>query len=492
MVDDTILPRSDPEAEGVSSRAIHRFLDMAEQKGLELHDIIILRHGRVIAEGSWHPYENAQPHAVYSVTKSFTSLAVGLLINEGLLSLDDLVISFFPEHMTPEIRDNMKNLQIRHLLTMSTGHLADTCRFSMEYQFMSDRPAIWLGIEPSCNWIGGFFRQPVSKEPGTWYVYNSGASQMLAEIVKIVTGQTLADFLQPRLFDPLGISKPVWEASPAGVSIGGYGLSLKIEDLARVGQLCLQRGLWQGQQLVPDHWIDESSSCQISTADSGLTIPDYLNGYGYQFWRSQSGGYRMDGAFGQYCLIQPEQDAVIALFGLLTGTETQDLLDLVWNELLPAMSDGQMVKDPAGCGKLRSRMASLQLVKPSGEDDDDFRGTRCSLMDPNEDGVRSVQWSWSDDRLEMVWEDGSGRYHLPCGKNSWITSRHPVTGEKTAAMAHGLEKDVFAVETCRLNTPYHDKLLCQVSDGRINMTYQHRGFVPKDRTLSGTASFGAS
>lgn len=338
------LPRSAPEAQGVSSAAILAFVDTAEADIDALHSFMLLRHGHVLAEGWWTPYSAESPHSLFSLSKSFTSTAIGLAIAEGKLTLDDEVLKFFPDKVPPEPGGNLKAMRVSDLLRMSTGH-----------QTEPQRP-------PGQNWTEAFLAHPVPFKPGTHFLYNTSATYMLSAILQEATDTTLLEYLRPRLFDPLGIAKPAWEASPQGVTAGGYGLSIRTEDIARFGQLYLQKGKWEGRQLVPEAWIAAATSRQ--TANGSNPSSDWDQGYGYQFWRCRNGAYRGDGAFGQYCIVLPEQDAVVAITAGVR--DMQAVLNLVWDKLLPAMKPSPLEADHAAAERLQRRLKSLSLRPMEG------------------------------------------------------------------------------------------------------------------------------
>src|SRR5437588_8491490 len=240
------LPRSIPEAQGVSSSALLAFVEAADQKVESMNSFMLVRHGNVVAEGWWSPYEAESPHSLYSLSKSFTSTAVGLAIAEGKLSLDDEVLKFFPDDAPTEPSNNLKAMRVRDLLRMSTGQQTEPAR-------TRDRP-----------WTKSFLAHPVPFKPGTHFLYNTSGTYMLSAIVQKVMGQTVLDYLRPRLFEPLGIEHPTWETSPQGISTGGYGLSIRTQDIARFGQLYLQKGKWQGKQLVPEAWVEMAAGRQTA------------------------------------------------------------------------------------------------------------------------------------------------------------------------------------------------------------------------------------
>ncbi|TFD03227.1 class A beta-lactamase-related serine hydrolase [Cryobacterium sinapicolor] len=343
----TPLPRSTPEAEGISSTAILDFVAGAELLLESLHSLMVVRHGRVIAEGWWYPFAAQHPHLMFSVSKSFTSTAVGLAIREGLLTLDGLVVDLLPEDLPAQIDPHLAVLNVRHLLTMTTGHPTDTVSLADD--------------SPGDNWARTILAQPLEFTPGTHYVYNSGASYLLSAILQRLTGERLLDYLTPRLFEPLGIVGATWESCPRGIDAGGWGLALTTEQLATFGQLLLQRGEWNGTQLVPAEWIDEATSAQVDTSGTDHDV-DGRQGYGYQFWLNQPTGYRAEGAFGQFCLVLPETDAVILLTSALPTA--QRALDLVWEHLLPAFSDQPLPETQSGLG---GTLTSLAMPTVTGD-----------------------------------------------------------------------------------------------------------------------------
>jgi CubicO group peptidase (beta-lactamase class C family) len=326
----TTLPRSRPEAEGVPSGAVAELIGRLDELRYP-HAAMLLRHGRVIAETVWEPYELGRPHSLFSISKSFTSMAVGYAVEEGLLTIDDHVVDLLPDDLPAEVSPNLAAMRVRHLLTMTTGHDVE--------------PMEWDRDPATFGWAESALAAPIAHEPGTHWLYNTPASYLLSAIVQRLTGQRLTDYLRPRLFDPLGFVDPVWEQSPQGIDAGGFGLSIRLEELAAFGQLLLQRGEWDGQQVVPASWIDEATTVQVQNTSEN---PDWASGYGYQFWRCRHGAYRGDGAFGQFVVVMPEQDAVFAMnSGLM---DMQPVLDILW-ELLPAFdTSGTSASVPSSLG----------------------------------------------------------------------------------------------------------------------------------------------
>ena len=337
----TPLPRSSPEAQGISSAAIRAYVEAADKEINTLHSFMLVRHGQVIAEGWWQPEAADQPHVLWSLSKSFTSTAVGLAIEDGKLSLEAPVLKFFPAEASAAPSENLQAMRVRDLLTMSGGH--DT------------EPKFKIEGGPS---VKNFLAHPVTHKPGTYFRYNTPGSYTLSAIVTKATGQTVLDYLKPRLFEPLGIDHPGWGATAEGYSFGGYGLYLRTEDIAKFGQLYLQKGKWQGRQLIPEKWIEAATSKQVDNdkAASGKN-PDWRQGYGYQFWRCQHNAYRGDGRDGQICLVMPEQDAVIAITAQTSQMQTE--LDLVWDKLLPAFHPDPLAANAAEQEMLKQKLANL-------------------------------------------------------------------------------------------------------------------------------------
>jgi len=326
------LPRSDPEKEKVSKDAIAAYLQAVKENEQDLHSLMIVRNGKVVAEEYFGEHAANKNHALYSVSKTFTSTAIGFAVQEGLLTVNDQVIAFFPDKLPNEISENLKKLEIRHLLTMTVGHDVDPTRALREKR--------------EEDWVEAFLAFPVDHQPGTQYVYNSLATYMLSAILHKVTGERLLDYLQPRLLRPLGIVGATWEQSPLGIDVGGWGLEVKTEDMAKLGQFYLQKGQWNGKQLLPREWIEEASAAQVPSLPAGqkkedLKIEakdsDWLQGYGYQLWRSRHYSFRADGANGQFILILPEKNTVIVTTANIQNMQAE--LNLIWEHLLSGLMD---------------------------------------------------------------------------------------------------------------------------------------------------------
>ena len=358
------LARSTPEAQGLSAAALDAFVAALDASTPEIQTVMLLRHGHVVLEEAWSPYRLTDPHLLFSVSKSFTSTGVGLAIDAGLLSLDDQVISFFePDELPATISDNLAAMKVRHLLTMTTGHSQDTVEALSRDRRMIK---VFLGLD-------------VDHEPGTVFVYDTGATYMLSAILQRLTGERLLDYLRPRLFEPLGATEASWQVSTEGITVGGWGLSINTESLACFGQLVLQRGVWEGKQLVPAEWYEAATSKQVP--NDNQDNPDWKQGYGFQFWRGRHDTYRGDGAFGQFCLVFPAYDAVLIV---TSATEDmQAILNTVWDHLLPAL-EGKEVTPVA-------RPSRLELAPPTGAAPAGGNGQTYRFADDNATGLTAVR-----------------------------------------------------------------------------------------------------
>lgn len=399
------LQRTTPEAVGISPRAILAFVDEAEATLDELHSFMLLRHGKVAAEGWWKPYAPHLPHMLFSLSKSFTSTAIGLAIAEGHLSIDDPVLKFFPEEAPPSPSENLKAMRLRQLLSMSTGHQEDTTGRMVSAE--------------DGNWVRAFLSLPVEHKPGTHFVYNSGATYMLSAVIQKVTGTTLLEYLKPRLFEPLGIENPTWETCPHGIHVGGWGLSIRTEDIARFGQLLLQKGLWEGKQIVPEAWVEEATSRQVSNGSNPES--DWEQGYGYQFWRCRHGAYRGDGAFGQFCLVMPSQDAVLAITAGVG--DMQAVLNLVWKHLYGAMQPASLPEDPSVHQTLTQRLISLARPLPTGITPPALSSSvtgRRYLFPENEMKLNAATFEFTDHGTTLTLEMAGNTQQVLCGAGEWV------------------------------------------------------------------------
>jgi CubicO group peptidase (beta-lactamase class C family) len=453
--DPAALPRSAPEAQGVSSAKVLAFVAQADRSVKHLHSVMVLRHGQVVAEGWWAPYDAATKHELYSLSKSFTSTAVGLAIAEGKLTLDDVVAKKFPQDAPAAPSRNLQALRLRDLLCMSTGHQSEANLNGSK--------------EP---WTKTFLAQPVPHKPGTHFMYNTLATYMQSALVQQATGQTVLEYLGPRLFAPLGIEGATWGTSPQGVSLGGYGLNLKTEDIAKFGQLLLQKGEWRGRQVLPAAWIAQATARQ--TANGSSPTSDWDQGYGFQFWRCRHNAFRGDGAFGQYCLVLPEQDAVVAITAGVG--DMQGVLNLVWDQLLPAFAPTALPEAPADAARLRAKLAGLALPTPQPavgfKPPAELSGKRFRFP---ANGLQLEELALGIDGNEttlIVKSAGRPETRLPCGAGTWKAGRIAFGGfpESPAAAAGAWTGErQFSAALCYRETPFVGMLTMKFEPGQMTL-----------------------
>ena len=403
----TALPRSTPEAQGIPSVAIQNFLAAAEKSGQEFHGFMVVRHGHVVSEGWWSPFAKELKHTLYSLSKSFTSTAVGMCVADGKLTVEDSVLSFFPEYAPAEVSDNLAAMKVKHLLTMNTGH---------DVGAMGAMQATEDG-----QWTKAFLAQPVVHQPGTHFLYNTGATYFLSAIVQKLTGKTVYDFLSERLFIPLKIENADWEISPEGVTVAGYGLRIRTEDIAKLGQLYLQKGMWNGEQLIPAEWVEDATKKQTTSQENDS---DWGQGYGYQFWRCrpEPGFYRGDGAFGQYCIVIPQYDTVIAINS--ESPDMQATMNVVWETILPALKNEDELPADEAAQKLLlediKNLAIAPLASSKGASAPQISGKEY-LLEKNERGAESISFLIENNTCNVSLNGDGKSQVITCGMGNWIT-----------------------------------------------------------------------
>ncbi|ACB73321.1 serine hydrolase domain-containing protein [Opitutus terrae] len=458
----TSLPRSTPAAEGVSAAAVAKFVEEADAKVDTIHSFMLVRHGKVVAEGWWTPYAANEPHVLYSLSKSFTSTAVGLAVAEGKLSVTDPVLKFFPEDAPAAPSENLKAMRLRDLLTMSTGH---------HNEDISDFP-----FYAQENLVKRFLSLPVAHKPGTFFVYNTPATFMQSAIVQKVTGQSVLEYLKPRLFEPLGIENPVWEATAVGgISMGGFGLNLHTEDIAKFGQLYLQKGKWNGKQLIPEAWIAEATARQMSNGSN--PDGDWDQGYGYQFWRCRHGFYRGDGAFGQFCIVMPQYDAVVAI---TSGTRDMGLvMNLVWDHIVPGLKDSALPADAAAEQSLKERLAHLSIATTKGAASSPLAASiagRRFVFPANGAGIEAIQFepAGADGTQPVtVWAGGEERQlvvaHGRWNKGVMGDGGNQPGSELVAASGAWTADDTYTTQIVRYRTPLITTYRCRFAGDQVFM-----------------------
>lgn len=455
-----------PESQGVSSEAILDWIDACENTfdggtNGALHGFVIVRHGKVIAEGSWKPFDTLnEEHMLYSHSKSFTSSAIGFLVDEGKLDLDERVVDIFTNERPAVVSKNLAQLRVRDLLTMNVGkrdHL----------------------LHGDGSWVANFLSQEFSQEPGTCFKYDSDATYMLAAIAEKRTDMPMLSYLMWKMFDKIGIKEAWTTHSPQGIACGGWGMSMTTREMARFGQLYLQKGVWNGEQILSSEWVALATARQ--TWCNGITIQsqtigsgsDWNQGYGFQFWRCRHGAYRADGAAGQLTVVMPEQDAVVSIHAGLGDMQKE--LDLVWKHLLPAMKDAPLPEDAAAQAKLTERLENLELKPVECQikvDDTALPFGKTFEFKDNPRGFKSV-WLGFGTRgpfpvLHLTMQTRAGEQWVTVGLGRWEKNSMRIDvedycevlgayiGELTTAASGGMQKDgTIRIRIYLTGTPGH-------------------------------------
>ena len=350
------FPRTTPDAVGIPSASIEWLLDRLEEGWTEPHGLMIMRHGKVCAEGWWAPYATGIRHGLQSHTKTYAATAVGIAYTEGLLKLTDRIVDIFPDEIPENPSENLKKLTVRDVLCMGCG--------------MDTMP------RPSKDWIREFLATPVNHVPGTTFMYNSTGSTFLGAIVRKLTGLGLHDYLKPRLFDKIGIDAENlrWITMPDGMEVGGGGLFATTEDNLRLMKLYADGGVWEGERILAEDYVKLATSKQNDSATERAVNPpaeDNFVGYGFQIWMCRPKGvYRADGAMGQFTIVFPERDMLLAITenasGSTGGAMPQKALDTIWKwmDALPGPETEILPEDPEASAHLARRMQMLALPAP--------------------------------------------------------------------------------------------------------------------------------
>ena len=447
------LPDSTPSAQGVDASGVLAFLDAVDAaEAIEPHSLMVLRHGRVVAAGWWAPYTPDRLHLLYSLSKSFTSTAAGFAVAEGLIGLDDPVISYFPEFDADITDPRSRAMRVRHVASMASGHEAET----LDRARALDRDDL----------VRGFLLLPPDRDPGTVFAYNQPATYTLAAILQRVTGQSLTAYLRPRLLDPLGFGEVAWLTDRRGRELGFSGLHGTTDAIARLGLLHLREGDWDGRRLLPREWVAEATREHIPTAGavSDTDRQDWDRGYGFQFWRSRH-GYRGDGAYGQFCLVLPEHDAVIATTA--ATPDMQGLLNLVWEHLLPAFRPAPLAGRQDADAALADRLTRLALPPTPGKPapPDRPRAWSGAAFTPY-DGVCAEQPSLTGVTVtadEGGWTvtlaEGDDRLAPRLGFGGWTVTEEPVPVAASGGWSDG---DALAMDLAFLETPHRLRVTCSL------------------------------
>ena len=414
------LERVTPESVGISSESLIRFYEEMRQNKLPLHNIILMRHGKVVMQGSWYPYTKDMNHMIYSTSKTVCALAVGFCIQEGRFSMDDHLVDFFPELITGPIHEFNRMRTVRHLLTMTGGETGDASSIDRSYP----------------NWLKTYLNTPPRCKPGTLYGYDNSATHALAAIVQKVSGQMLIDYLRPRLFDPLGITDTVYWEEQMGINTASRGFHCTIEDLAKIGQFVLQRGQWEGKQLLDPDWLDEATAKQVEVTHF-TSRTDGNPGYGYQFWRYRDDTIGTKGNGGQNFIVHPKYDMVWAFTANMEDSygRHSGFMHMAWPLLFGNISDEPLPENPEAYERLRQIERELEMAPPFS------MGCRSSMEDvldghtyvvvKNSAQIHDITFHKTEKGMKLVFTLGldSHKWEVDLGYDEWIYQPVPVTND---------------------------------------------------------------
>lgn len=380
-------------APGVNAAAVNAFFAESLKKDNEIHAMSILIKGEKKLAFAAEPYSLYDKREIYSLSKSFTSAAVGAAWDEGLIDLDERLVDVFPDKLPEKVSENLSKMTVRHCLTMTTGHLA--CVMS-KMVFSADPAKEFLACE-------------VEKEPGTYFVYNTGASCMLGLILERKTGRKLFDFAYEKILSPLGISDAAWSKCAANVNEGGIGLHISCRDIEKFGVMLANGGEYDGKRILSQEWVDAAGAAQVSNKENGDSgTGNWTSGYGFQFWRTARDGYRGDGLKGQLCMIMPKNDAVVSIVACTKDMEAEiaDTVALVENLL--KKSDEQF---------------EISDYKPSATNEDisDFLG-KTAVFNENPTGITSAKAEKTDTGIKITLLNGKSAQTLFAGNGTWEKS----------------------------------------------------------------------
>ncbi len=463
--------RVTPESMGIPSGAVLELLDTLYRAGVEMHGLVLLRHGKICAQGSWRPYRPDEPHILFSFGKSLTATAIGFAWQEGLLSLEERLVEVFPDKLPPAPSEHLRQATVRDLLTMSCGHETEI-------------PDLGRG-DP--DWIASFLKHPFVYAPGTHFLYNTAGTNLLSALLTRRTGQSLTQFLKPRLTEPLGMGSLRCQLLPDGTEMGGAGFSLSLEDMARFTQFVAWQGRWDGKQLLDPRWFRSATGKQIENGDPA-TGSDWNQGYGYQFWQCvPEGVYRGDGAFGQFGVVFPRQDAVLVIQS--ATPRMQDVLTAVWERLLPAFAPGPLEENPRERQILEARLQGAQLNpvlgmrNPGAEESLNGavylpEGEAPSFTDlvggagkytPDGGKLVSLGFRFTEEAAVLEVDEDRGHYTLPIALNGeWATGR--IKGAWYGTMGRWRAKDKLEAEIRNTGTVSGKRFIFRFQGGRMTLS----------------------
>jgi CubicO group peptidase (beta-lactamase class C family) len=453
------LLRARPSTVGIDADAVVALLDDAQTTDLDVHSLLVYRHGCLAVEMYRWPCRADRPRVSHSVTKSFTACAIGLALAEGRFRLNDKVVSFFPEHLPPTVDEKLAAMTVLDVLTMRTGHANETSG------------SRWRGIKTS--WIAEFFKIPVEHLPGAVYVYTSAASYMLSAILTKTTGETMHDYLKPRLFEPLGIIGETWDISPDEINPGGNGLTCKTVDLLKLGILHAQKGIWNGSRILPETWITEATR---AFGDSD---------YGYHWVSGPDGEFYAMGLFGQLIAVFPKHDAVVVVTSAVNSPHavSGQLIPMIHRHLMGIFQPSVLDETEAD-SRLAARVARMSTPEPPvslAEPRPEHIGVRRYAVLKNALGVQEMSLDFAREVCTLRLTDPAGEQTIIVGINRWIEGVTNMRGEqlhhgyhltpaRVVAGARWLAPDTLEMTWIFTETAFRDRIVLHFMGKQFTMS----------------------
>lgn len=403
-----------PENAGVPSDKILNFINHIEQQKLCIHSFMLIRHGEILAEGYYPPFKSDTLHRMYSTSKTFVAIAVGLLIDEGKLSLTDKIIDFFPEYCPDNIHPYVADMNIRDLLMMATP-------FSYNTYTRGDK-----------NWVWTFLNAEPSHPAGTLYSYDTSGTVMLNGIVEKVSGMELMDYMRPKIFDHIGISESAHAIQrPEGGAWGGSGVLCSTHDLAKFALLLLNKGRHNGKQLISESYITEATSAQIDNQLSSSN-PEFHYGYGYQIWRTRNNGFATVGMGSQMSVCMPDKDMVFVVTADTQSVSEANstILALLWNHLYPYVSDEPLPQNKIAHDMLTDKLNNLQFLPVDGNlksaKVDNYNNIKYKL-NANPMEISDIKFEFNEGKGCMIYTNQTGNHKIEFGFGDYIYGTFPET-----------------------------------------------------------------
>lgn len=413
------LQRATPESLGFSSEVLENFYLEIEKNKMPLHCFTLLRHGKVVTTGCRYPFTKDMNHMMYSTSKTVTSLAVGILIDEGRINLDDKIVDFFPEKITGPLHEYNAMRTVEHLLTMTGGEAGTTESIDRSYP----------------DWVKTYLNTPPRVKPGTLFGYDNSATHVLSAIIQKVSGEKLMDYLTPRLFGPLGIEGAYWEEQ-MGVNTASRGFHCSIEDIAKIAQLVLQKGKWNGKQLISKKYLEAATKNRIEVTNFGNI--DGSPGYGYKFWMYRDGAYGGNGVGGQHFIVYPKYDVVWAFTGNFFdyyGNGSAQFMHMAWPLLFDNISEEALPENPEAYERLLEIENRLEMPLPNdiGENlsrEKELDGKKYEIV-RNKEQFHDLTISKVSDGLKFSFTHGADlkKWEFEASNSDWKKQYIGITNE---------------------------------------------------------------